>query len=439
MHGVSAHILAESSLGWFVAVLVAVSCAAYAFVKQRQLSRLRSALDRGELEALEVGVGAIHDLQHAILREIRESQRRAAIALSQVEEMDTTLRATSIAVIALDVQQRVLRVNPAAERLLGSAEARSRGRLLQEVVRAPALNAFVDEALATGGKAAAQLELPGQDGAQDTMMFAASSEPLEMPEGRAGIVLSLVDITRARKLETMRSEFAANVSHELRTPITTIRGFVDTLAQLGRTDLDRSERYLAIVQRNVARLSAIVEDILMLSLLEDPARHAALDTKPLPLLEIMRECAEDLAHAAELRRVTLALLGQHEVCAVVNQSLAIQAVTNLLSNAIRHAPEQSTVTLRCITGNGEAGIEVIDRGAGIPSRHLERIFERFYRVDRARHRETGGTGLGLAIVKHIAQAHGGRVEAHSQVGEGSTFRIWFPTQIPAMQSNLNTN
>ena len=112
---------------------------------------------------------------------------------------------------------------------------------------------------------------------------------------------------------------------------------------------------------------------------------------------------------------------------MVNRSLAIQAVTNLLSNAIRHAPVGSIVILRGLVTSDSSGIEVVDRGPGIPSKHLERIFERFYRVDKSRHRETGGTGLGLAIVKHIAQVHGGRVEAQSQVGEGCHFRVWFPS------------
>ncbi len=434
------HILAETSQYALLAmgvVSIATPWAFSAYGKWRRLQRMQRAIKHRMLAEFDAGTGALDDLKQTILRQLDESEARTARALMQVEEIGRTLRATSIAVISLDAQQRILRLNPAAARFLATDEAHACGRLLQEIVREPALNAFVDEALAVSAPASGQLALRAHEGTHGGMTVAASSEPLELLDGRSGIVLSLVDITRARRLEAMRSEFAANVSHELRTPITTIRGFVDTLGQLGRTDLDRSERYLAIVQRNVARLSAIVEDILTLSLLEDPTRPQVLERKRVAVAGLLQECADNLAHDAELRKVHLVIDGDREACAVVNPSLAIQAITNLLSNAIRHAKEHSTVTMRVIVSENECAIEVIDRGEGIPSRHLERIFERFYRVDKSRHRETGGTGLGLAIVKHIAQVHGGRVEAQSQVGEGSCFRIWFPAQFPTNQRDLN--
>ncbi|MSR40452.1 MAG: hypothetical protein EXS10_00905 [Phycisphaerales bacterium] len=434
-----APILAEVSVGWIAALLIALASVCYGMSVRRSMQRLQRSIEQNDAPRGDDDSGAFGDLARAIDRRLRESNQRTALAQTQLEETRKTLRATSIAVIALDPQQRVLDINPAAARMLACEETRARGRLLQEIVREQALNAFVDGALATGGDSSAQLEMRSATSKQSPMTLHASSEPLEMSDGQNGIVLSLVDVTRARQLEAMRSNFAANVSHELRTPITTIRGFVDTLTQLGRTDLDRSERFLAIVQRNVVRLSAIVEDILTLSLLEDPTHHATLDKQRMPVLELMQECAEDLASAAELRKIHIAIEDPHNAVAIVNKSLAIQAVTNLLSNAIRYAPEQSTVTLRSIVNTEESGVEVIDTGSGIPTKHLERIFERFYRVDKSRHRETGGTGLGLAIVKHIAHAHGGRVEAESQIGEGCNFKVWFPSQFPASQHDLNTN
>lgn len=423
-------ILAEMSVGWIVAIAAVLLGGIYVWVLHRRVRKFRRALEGGSTAELPVDAGSLGELATAINRRLRDHAEQTARAQSQLDEVTRTLRATPIAVIALDAKQRVLGLNPAAARLLACDEMQARGRLLQELALEPALNAFIDEAFAAGGVAATQLEMKhsrGDHGEDRAHALSASSEPLEMKYGPHGIVLSLVDVTRARQLEAMRSEFAANVSHELRTPITTIRGFVDTLTQLGRSDLDRSERFLAIVQRSVVRLSAIVEDILTLSLLEDPTRHAALETQRVPLLEIMQECAEDLAHTAELREISVAMEDPHGAHAMVNRSLAIQAVTNLLSNAIRHAPVGSIVILRGVVASDSSGIEVIDRGPGIPSKHLERIFERFYRVDKSRHRETGGTGLGLAIVKHIAQVHGGRVEAQSQVGEGCHFRVWFPS------------
>jgi two-component system phosphate regulon sensor histidine kinase PhoR len=229
-----------------------------------------------------------------------------------------------------------------------------------------------------------------------------------------------------RRLESMRSEFAANVSHELRTPITNIKGYVETLLQVGIDDPERMRKFLEIVHRNTVRLSGIVEDILTLAFLEEPETKQSLTQDPASARDIVGQVVEDLGSAASAKAIQVIVSVETERMVVANRSLIVQAMANLVSNAIKYSGERTTVRIR-IADVGEAiCLSVSDEGPGIAAKHLPRIFERFYRVDKARARSQGGTGLGLAIVKHIATIHGGRVEVTSQLGQGSTFSLFLP-------------
>ena len=244
-------------------------------------------------------------------------------------------------------------------------------------------------------------------------------------------MISLVDVTRMRRLESMRSEFAANVSHELRTPITNIKGYVETLLQVGLEDPERMRRFLEIVHRNTVRLSGIVEDILTLAFLEEPEAKQSLARTSIRATEIVQQVVEDLGSAANAKsiRVQISPVGNtrvSEILILANRSLAEQALANLVSNAIKYSAEGTEVGIEISTEGPLIRIAVADQGPGIAAKHLPRIFERFYRVDKARARTQGGTGLGLAIVKHIASIHGGQVEVTSQVSQGSRFSLLLP-------------
>jgi len=192
-------------------------------------------------------------------------------------------------------------------------------------------------------------------------------------------------------------------------------------------------KFLEIVHRNTVRLSGIVEDILTLAFLEEPEAKQHLARLPSPSGEIVRQVVEDLGSAASAKSIRVETSGAMDLTVLVNRSLAEQALANLVSNAIKYSPENTKVLVH-IAGDAEfACIEVTDQGPGIAAKHLPRIFERFYRVDKARARTMGGTGLGLAIVKHIANIHGGRVEVSSQVSQGSTFRLFLPRALPREQ------
>lgn len=334
--------------------------------------------------------------------------------------------------LAIDPEQRILSVNRSAATMLGVEAERVRGRLVQEAARLPGLNRFIGDAIASEGATRGEFTLE-RDG-RGRLIVQADSEPLRDAGGeRSGLLISLSDITQLRRLESLRSDFAANVSHELRTPITNIKGYAETLLQVGVEDGQQTMRFLEIIQRNAQRLGAIIEDLLALARLEQTGARETLDSTESELRRIVENATADLTSAAHAKGISLAIEIPDELRACVTPSLVQQAIANLVSNAITYSPPQSIVR---IVGRTRADdmveIAVIDRGPGIAPHHLPRIFERFYRVDKARSREHGGTGLGLAIVKHIAQVQGGSVEVESRLSAGSTFRLILPATEAAM-------
>jgi two-component system phosphate regulon sensor histidine kinase PhoR len=326
--------------------------------------------------------------------------------------------------VILDGQQRVLVANENAGRMLGFEPAAARGRLLQECTRCPALNQLLADAFESGSRHQADLEPPGTPGLVAEAVVACVTDEA----GRlVGALLLLVDVSAQRSLDRMRSDFAANVSHELRTPITNIRGYVETLLQIGLEDPETSRKFLDIVHRNASRLGALVEDLLSLSFVENPDSRDRLEMAEVPISRLLDWVEAELGPAAEARGIRLERSGDPTLTVFANTLLVEQALANLVSNAIRYVPDGSRVELGARIDGDRIAISVRDEGPGIPERHLPRLFERFYRVDSARTREGGGTGLGLAIVKHIAIVHGGTIDVESAPGKGSTFTLRLPT------------
>jgi two-component system phosphate regulon sensor histidine kinase PhoR len=241
---------------------------------------------------------------------------------------------------------------------------------------------------------------------------------------REGTILVFHDLTRLKQLERQREEFVANVSHELRTPLSLIKGYVETLLDGARDNPEVAERFLKIIERNTDRLDFLIQDLLTISALE--SGRMKLDLSPVNLWALVEKVFTHLHVKAENKSVTL----RNDLPEFVTQGDANrldQVLTNLVDNAIKYGRSQGLVT---VSGSqlesGELEISVRDDGPGIPAEALDRVFERFYRVDKARSREQGGTGLGLAIVKHIVQAHGGEVWAKSDLGKGTTFFFTLP-------------
>jgi len=340
--------------------------------------------------------------------------------------------------VVLDAHQRVLSANAAAARLLGFDSTAARGRLFQEISRIPEVNTMLDASYKDGQRRHGLLEPPTAPG---SIVDAAIETLRDESKQAIGALLLIADVTSEQRLERMRSDFVANVSHELRTPITNIKGYIETIQQIGLDDPGQVNRFLEIVERNASRLGALVEDLLSISFLESTNSKERVTMASTPMNALIDWVDAELGPAAEARGVKLTRDIESDLQLHANALLIEQAIGNLVSNAIRYAPRGSAIEISARTSEAPANtfnntanpsatrmalITVTDQGPGIPEKHLPRLFERFYRVDSARSREDGGTGLGLAIVKHIAIVHGGNVIAESVIGHGSKFSLIIP-------------
>jgi len=339
----------------------------------------------------------------------------------QKSEREAILSSMVEGVIAVDNSERIISVNQAAATMLSVREPEVRGRYVQEALRIADLQRFIVGIFRAGGPQEEQFTLHGHP----ELILYAHGAPLQAADGRSlGAVIVLHDVTRLHQLEAIRRDFVANVSHELRTPITSIKGFVETLRDSSPSGPDAA-RFLDIIARQSDRLNSIVEDLLTLSELEQTER-GRLGVEPTNLKELLDGAADICASKARERNVTLAVHCDSSITQPINPSLMEQAVVNLVDNAIKYSAAGGTVEISAQATPTRVTISVVDHGCGIERIHLPRLFERFYRVDRARSREMGGTGLGLSIVKHIVSVHGGSVAVESSPGRGSSFTISIP-------------
>ena len=341
-------------------------------------------------------------------------------------EMQGILASMTEGVIATDTSGRIILVNAAAARLLDFGAESAKGHALWEVIRNEALVRSFDTAVSKPQ----HREFVTTVGLGNRMQVIIA--PLLHNSGGSvgGLIIVLHDVTQAMRYQELRTEFVANVSHELRTPLTVIKGYIETLRSGAVKDPARAQQYLATVERHADQLRNLVDDLLEISRLEgqtNVSRHVAVDINA-----TVRSCAEMLTPAAAAKQHEIALeIGTVEGVVQADLSYIERAVNNLIENAIKYTPAGGKITIRTLCRDHMAVIEVEDNGIGIPAEDQQRIFERFYRVDRSRSREMGGTGLGLSIVKHIVQSHGGRVEVKSSPGKGSCFSILLPMIDPA--------
>lgn len=422
------------AVGIAAGISILITLSIFLLISRRHARQVRRLADgAGRFASGELG----HHIQPPVTSELGELadslnkmgeqlQRRIGELESRRREERAILQSMSNAVIALDPDQRILNLNAAARNMLHLDASEHRGKLLQETIRQPELHRFIEAAIELAGEQEGEFTLHGDPVA----IVQARSEVLTDEEGRpSGVVVVLNDVTQLRRLEVMRSDFAANVSHELRTPITNIQGYVETLLETGFDDADQTRLFLEIVRKNSRRLASIIEDVMTLTRVDQTSAEDAIERETLPVESLVRGVCSQSAALAREKRIDVRVDVPDDMAASVHSHLLEQAVGNLLSNAINYSPEGSTVHVeaRRIDGGG-VQISVRDDGPGIAPQHLDRLFERFYRVDKARSREAGGTGLGLALVKHIALAHGGSVEVQSTVGEGSTFTLRIPDE-----------
>jgi two-component system phosphate regulon sensor histidine kinase PhoR len=296
------------------------------------------------------------------------------------------------------------------------------GKTALEVFRNVPLQEIVAEAVQTGGVVGRELAFLSPV----ERTFEINAARLQSHDGApAGVVVLFHDITRLKQLENMRKEFVANVSHELRTPLSIIKGYVATLLDPHPPDAETGKQFLQTIQRHSQRLEALIGDLLTVSALE--SQQARLQLEVLSLRDAATAAAEEFGRQVREKNMTIRV----EIPAEFPRPRADaqrlhQVFFNLLDNAVKYVQAGGQISISAKPGDGEIEVQVADNGPGIAAEHLPRIFERFYRVDKARSRELGGTGLGLSIVKHIVQAHGGRVWAESELGKGSVFHLTLP-------------
>jgi two-component system phosphate regulon sensor histidine kinase PhoR len=370
------------------------------------------------------GVAEIAGLSETMKHMAGELREQIRTVTEQRNELEAVLSSMVEGVFGVDQEERLLGMNPSAARILDCNPAGAQGRTIQEVIRLSELQRFVVGALSSEEPVEKDLVLYGEA----ERIVRAHGAPLRGVEGkRVGVLIVLNDVTRLAKLENIRKDFVANVSHEIKTPITAIKGFVETLQEGQSQDPEDVRRFLGIIHRHVDRLEAIVEDLLTLSRIEKEGETEEITLEQQGIRVILAKAIQACASKAESKQIHLELDCTEDVKGRINPALLEQAVVNLIDNAINYSEEGKSITIRAQEKEQEIWIQVEDHGSGIERKHLDRIFERFYRVDKSRSRKLGGTGLGLSIVKHIMEAHGGRVSVESQPGRGSTFTLHLPS------------
>ncbi len=415
-------------------LILALLAGATSFLLSRSFSRALGRLQEGA-EAFAGGdldrqlhvadtteIAAVAEAMNHMARQLGD---RIGTIESQRNELEAVLSSMVEGVLAVDANENVISLNRAGARLLDQHQEQSLGRSIQEIGRNSVLTEMAQAVLAGGGPIERDIRL-GSPGERWLQIHATGL--VEKGELPLGALLVMNDITRIHRLENMRRDFVANVSHELKTPITSIKGYVETLIETPPADSKGFNRFLGIINRQADRLDSIISDLLSLSRLEKDTESGGIELHSLPLFPLLDRTVRDLVTRNPGAEQIVTLNCGNKLRAVINAPLIEQAVSNLLENALKYSPDDSPVTVSCDKDGNEVHIMVRDTGTGIASEHLPRIFERFYRVDKARSRKMGGTGLGLAIVKHICQAHGGYVTATSELGVGSTFTIHLPLE-----------
>jgi two-component system phosphate regulon sensor histidine kinase PhoR len=364
---------------------------------------------RGLADALNQMAAQLYDRMQTVVRQRNEQE---AVLTSMIE-----------GVLAVDTDERVITMNRAAADLLGVVREQMHGRTLPEVVRNPPLLEFVARMLKDHAPAEDEITLH----VRGERFLQVSGTILRDGQGTDfGVLIVLNDITRIRRLEGVRREFVANVSHELKTPVTSIKGFLETLLDGALDDPAQARRFVEIAARQADRLQAIIEDLLVLSQLEYEEEQPTMPLEEGNLRGALEAAAHTCEPKASAKKIAITLDCPPELTLAMNAPLLEQAIINLIDNAVKYSESGETVVVTARTETEQVVVEVTDHGCGIAEEHLPRLFERFYRVDKARSRTLGGTGLGLSIIKHIAQIHGGYPTVESTPGKGSVFSICLP-------------
>ncbi len=343
----------------------------------------------------------------------------------QHSELEAVFSSMVEGVFTVDTEERITGMNRAGGQLLEVNHEQVRGKSALEAVHNTDLQKFVRMALSNSSPVEGEITLI-DDEAKERFFQTHGVRLIDAQEKSSGALIVINDVTNLRRLENVRRDFVANVSHELKTPITSIEGFVETLLDGAMDDAGDASRFLQIIAKQSKRLHAIVEDLLALSRIEQGTEDSKISLEKHTLLETLQAAIQTCGSRATEKQSAVQLDCPNNLTACINPALLEQAMVNLIDNAIKYSPEKSAIKVKAEKMKNDIAIRVSDNGPGISIEDQPRLFERFYRVDKARSNKLGGTGLGLSIVKHIAQAHNGSIELESTAGKGSNFIIHLP-------------
>ncbi|MBF0117495.1 MAG: HAMP domain-containing protein [Desulfobacterales bacterium] len=348
----------------------------------------------------------------------KELDDRMNTVIRNQNELKAVLASMTEGVIAVDMDEKIININNEASHMFDINLSKSANLSIYEVIRNVDLQTFVKDVLFAG-------TFKEKDIRSEKSILNARCTPIcDSSANRIGALIVLNDVTQMRQLETMRKDFVANVSHELKTPLTAIKGFVETLKECFKEDLEQAEYFLEIIEKHVNRLNAIIDDLLNLSKIELEDERKKIKFTQTQLLSVLKEAIQICEAKAIDKKIKINLVCDKNIFVKIDSCLMEQAFINLIDNAIKYNNGEGIIEVCVKYENGELIISIKDQGIGIPKEHLPRIFERFYRVDKARSRKLGGTGLGLSIVKHIVIAHGGQIKVASELNKGSIFTIY---------------
>jgi two-component system phosphate regulon sensor histidine kinase PhoR len=388
----------------------------------RRLNEFTERAAAGDFSPLERdnGKDELSDMADALGRTVAGLGQTIRILTDERNRSSAILSSMVEGVAVVTAEERILFCNWAFEQILELPEGSSQGRTLVEALRPADLVALVRQALSGVEELTGEVEV----GTVRRRNFSVTAAPVRAA-GANGAVMVLHDITELRRLERVRRDFVANVSHEFKTPLTAIQGFAETLLNGALDDKANRRRFVEIIREHAWRLARLTDDLLKLSRIE--AGRLELEMRPIRVEALVNSCIETARLKAEGKGLQIHVNLQENAPPVRGDGAQLgEVLQNLVDNALQYTPSGGQIAVQARSNGQEVDFTVIDTGIGIPESDLERIFERFYRVDAARSREAGGTGLGLAIARHIVDAHSGRIWVESAVGHGSRFHFSIP-------------
>ncbi|MEM9295282.1 MAG: ATP-binding protein [Planctomycetota bacterium] len=392
----------------------------------RKLESSATRLAAGSLSTRVSAQGPLHigRLASTLNKMARQLDDRLSTVVRQRNELGAVLSSMVEGVVAVDLEERVISLNRAGAGLLRAEAGSLIGRPIQEAVRNPRLVELIRDTVRKRKAVTGEMTLRG--GIDSTRERSLQVQTALLREGSGellGVLVVLHDVTQLRRLESVRRDFVANVSHEVKTPVSAIKAAIETILDDPDIDVAQARQFMRMIARQSDRLDAIVEDLLTLTRIENESESHDVELTTEPVETIIWGAVETCGAKASAKEIALEVQADPEVYARMNGLMLEQALVNLIDNAVKYSDERTTVRVEMTRDEGEVVVAVRDQGRGVEADHLTRIFERFYRTDKARSRDLGGTGLGLSIVKHAAEALGGRVSVDSEPGVGSEFRI----------------